>query len=77
MPPEIPLLILHELFGTPTPRSSTFFPAVAGREGCLLKAKCAWDIRVVSCQRQAGKGIKFLFRPVSVAWNPCHCFFNL
>jgi hypothetical protein len=77
MPPEIPLLILHELSGTPTPRLSMFFPAVASREGCLLKAKCACDIRVVSCKRPAGKGIKFPFRPVSVAWILRHCFFIL
>ncbi|MGA2280667.1 MAG: hypothetical protein ABSG80_10240 [Verrucomicrobiota bacterium] len=77
MPPEIPLLILHELSGTLTPHLSMFFPAVAGREGRLLKAKCAWEIRVVSCKRQAGKGIKFLFHPVSAAWNPRHCFFIL
>jgi hypothetical protein len=48
MLPEILFLILHELSGTPTPRSSVPFPAVAGREDCLLKAKCAWDMTVVS-----------------------------
>ena len=74
MPPEIPLLILHELSGTLTLRLSMFFPAVASREGCLLKAKCACDIRVVSCKRPAGKEIKFLLRSVSVAWNSRHCF---
>ena len=62
MPPENPLLILHGLSGTPIPRLAMLFPAIAGREGCFPKAKCAWDIGVVSCKWQAAKGINFLFR---------------